>query len=83
MPKRKTDDTESDSAKEKKEGGPLERQRSFMRQRSAVLHPREDSSSPQDSQQSGGGQSSPPDSRKQVMSEYRKRQKAARSKKQS
>ncbi len=81
MPKIKNaqrDNSESDSAKEKKEGGPLERQRAFIRQRSAVLHPREGS------QPSGAGQPSPPpDSRKQVMSEYRKRQKASRSKKES
>jgi hypothetical protein len=93
MPKIKTarcDNTESDSAKEKKEGGPLERQRAFIRQRSAVLRPREDSTGLQDSQPGqdshpeGADQPAPPpDSRKQAVSEYRKRQKAARSKKQS
>ena len=71
------DNSESDSAKEKKEGGPLERQRAFIRQRSAVLHPR------QDAQQCEAAQPPPPDSRKQVVSEYRNRQKASRSKKQS
>ena len=83
MPKTKTaqrDNTEGHSAKEKKEGGPLERERAFMRQRSAVLRPREDASSSQGSQQR---QPPPSDSHKQVVSEYRKRQKAARSKKQS
>lgn len=39
MPERK-----DDPAIEKKEGGPLERKRAFMRQRGAVLRPREESS---------------------------------------
>lgn len=61
MPKKKAaqhKDAESDSAKEKKEGGPLERQRHFMRQRSAVLRPREDSSHKDANEESAPGPSS-------------------------
>jgi hypothetical protein len=62
MPKKKTaqhKDAESDSAKEKKEGGPLERQRHFMRQRSAVLRPREDSSHKDANEESANEESAP------------------------
>ena len=72
MPKSK-----ADPAKGKEEGGPLERERAFVRQRGAVLRPREDS----EAETATPG--SPAGPRPDVIREYRKRQKAGHSKKPS
>lgn len=72
MPKKK-----DDTADEKKEGGPLDRERAFMRQRGAVLRSREDSEPERETP------AEPEGSRREAVREYRKRQKAGHSKKPS
>jgi len=58
------------------EGGPLERARSFGRQRSAVLRPADESGGAPGKEDEGGegAEEKPPDVRKEKLAEYRRRQ---------